>query len=142
MITAFLLLPVLAILLWLYAYLLPQRGKLKFFDFSLFVAVILMASAYVQFVQQISWVNAGPMWPDLVSAVGDTGEGHCWRYDAISQSLSDHNGSLLPQDAVALLEKVSQDGTQWSIVYNIFTGDVQIVMGQNFGDVHVLKSEW
>ena len=70
MITAFLLLPVLAILLWLYAYLLPQRGKLKFFDFALFVAVILMASAYVQFVQQISWVNAGPMWPDLVSAVG------------------------------------------------------------------------
>ena len=70
MITAFLLLPVLAILLWLYAYLLPQRGKLKFFDFGLFVAVILMASAFVQFVQQINWVNASPMWPDLVSAVG------------------------------------------------------------------------
>jgi hypothetical protein len=70
MITAFLLLPVLAILLWLYAYLLPQRGKLKFFDFGLFVTVILMASAFVQFVQQINWVNTGPMWPDLVSAVG------------------------------------------------------------------------
>ena len=70
MITAFLLLPVLAILLWLYAYLLPQRSKLKFFDFALFVAVILMASAFVQFVQQVSWINAGPMWPDLVSAVG------------------------------------------------------------------------
>lgn len=70
MITAFLLLPVLAILLWLYTYLLPQRGKLTFFDFALFVIVILMASAYVHFVQQVKWVDSGPMWPDLVSAVG------------------------------------------------------------------------
>jgi hypothetical protein len=70
MITAFLLLPVLAILLWLYAYLLPQRGKLKFFDFVLFVAVIIAASIFVHFVQQINWVDSGPMWPDLVSAVG------------------------------------------------------------------------
>ena len=70
MITAFLLLPVLAILLWLYAYLLPQRGKLIFFDFALFAVVIMLASGFVQFVQQIEWVDASPMWPDLVSAVG------------------------------------------------------------------------
>ncbi len=70
MITAFLLLPVLAILLWLYAYLLPQRGKLNFFDFALFAVVIMLASGFVQFVKQIEWVDASPMWPDLVSAVG------------------------------------------------------------------------
>jgi hypothetical protein len=70
MITAFLLLPVLAILFWLYSYLLPQRWNLNLFDYSLFVIVILLATAFVQFVNQISWVNAGPMWPDLVSAVG------------------------------------------------------------------------
>jgi len=70
MITAFLLLPVLAILFWLYSYLLPQRWKLIFFDYSLFVVVILLATAFVHFVKQVSWVHAGPMWPDLVSAVG------------------------------------------------------------------------
>jgi hypothetical protein len=78
----------------------------------------------------------------LVSAVGDTGGGYCWRYDAISQSLRDYNGSLTPQDAVKLLEKVSQDGTQWSIVYNMSTGEVQIVMGQNYHEVHVWRPEW
>jgi len=70
MITAFLLLPVLAILLWLYAYLLPQRGKLKLFDFILFAIVIMLASFFVHFVKQVNWIEASPMWPDLVSAVG------------------------------------------------------------------------
>lgn len=70
MLTAFLLLPVLAILLWLYAYLLPKRGKLNFFDFSLFAVIIMLASGFVHYVKQIKWVDASPMWPDLVSAVG------------------------------------------------------------------------
>lgn len=70
MLTAFLLLPVLAILLWLYAYLLPQRGKLTFFDFALFAVVIILASGFVQYVKQVNWIDVSPMWPDLVSAVG------------------------------------------------------------------------
>jgi hypothetical protein len=86
MITAFLLLPVLAILLWLYARLLPQRGKLIFFDYTLFVCVILFASIQVHLVKRVDWVGAGPTWPDLVSAVGayiiilgGLAAGLCWR---------------------------------------------------------------
>ena len=86
MITAFLLLPVLAILLWLYARLLPQRGKLNFFDYTLFVCVILLASIQVHLVKRVDWVGAGPTWPDLVSAVGayiiilgGLAAGLCWR---------------------------------------------------------------
>lgn len=70
MITALLLLPVLAILIWLYSCFLPQRGKLAFFDYTLFVMVILLASVLVHFVKEVEWVDAGPMWPEVVSAVG------------------------------------------------------------------------
>lgn len=70
MITAFLLAPVLAILIWLYSYLLPQRGKLRFFDYLLFTVVILVSAVFVHFAKQLDWHDAGPLWPELVSAVG------------------------------------------------------------------------
>ena len=70
MITAFLLAPVLAILIWLYSYLLPQRGKLRFFDYLLFTVVILVSAVFVHFAMQLDWHDAGPLWPELVSAVG------------------------------------------------------------------------
>ena len=70
MITAFLLAPVLAILMWLYSYLLPQRGKLRFFDYAIFTAVLIAAATFVHFSSQLEWHDAGPLWPELVAAVG------------------------------------------------------------------------
>mgnify|MGYP001824653361 FL=1 len=70
MITAFLLAPVLAILMWLYAYLLPERGTLRLFDYPLLTIVIVIAAVYVHFAMQLNWHNAGPLWPELVSVVG------------------------------------------------------------------------
>lgn len=70
MTTAILLAPVLAILLWLYSYLLPQRGKLKIFDYALFTVVILISAVFVNFAMQLDWQDVGPIWPELVSAVG------------------------------------------------------------------------
>jgi hypothetical protein len=70
MITAFLLLPVIAILFWLYSRFLPQRGKLILFDYGLFVLVILLASTLVYLVEQVEWVDAGPIWPQVLAAVG------------------------------------------------------------------------
>ena len=86
MITAFLLAPVLAILLWLYAYLLPPPRKLRIFDYVVFTAVIILAAAFIQFAGQLQWQNAGPLWPELVKAVGayaillaGLAGGLCWR---------------------------------------------------------------
>jgi len=70
MITAFLMLPVLAILMGLYSYALPQRGQLKLFDYSLFVIVILLLAGFVPWVKQLEWPGTGPQWPELVAAVG------------------------------------------------------------------------
>ena len=70
MITAFLLAPVFVILLWLYSYLLPQRSSLKVFDYLLFTIVLLVAAVFVYFAEQLDWHDAGPLWPQLVAAVG------------------------------------------------------------------------
>ena len=70
MITAFLLAPVLAILLWLYARLLPKRSTLRFFDYALFTIVIMISAVFVHLVNKTDWHDAGPLWPELVAAVG------------------------------------------------------------------------
>jgi hypothetical protein len=59
----------------------------------------------------------------------------CWRYDRIEQRLTAEGGDLTSQQAIDLLQSVSQDGdyaTQWSIVYGIDSGLIQIIMGQEF----------
>lgn len=70
MITAFLLLPVMGVLTWLYWYLLPQGRRWRRFDSLLFLALILMAIFFVHVVRRVEWSGGGPLWPDLVSAVG------------------------------------------------------------------------
>lgn len=66
-----------------------------------------------------------------------TGNGGCWRYATLDDRLSETKGQLTSQDAVALLEDVAQDMTQWSIVYGISTGDVRVAMGIDYNDVHI-----
>jgi hypothetical protein len=68
----------------------------------------------------------------LRASAGETAEGICWRYDTISQRLSDHEGRLNIREAIDLLKDVSQDETQWSVVYGISTGEVGVAMGRRF----------
>jgi hypothetical protein len=75
----------------------------------------------------------------LRAAAGDSAEGQCWRYDRISQRLSDAQGRISPQDAMGLLADVAQEGTQWSIVYQMRTGDITVAMGQGYDDVHAFN---
>ena len=72
----------------------------------------------------------------LRASVGGSAEGECWRYDEISQRLTEAEGQLTVQDAMALLADVSQGSTQWSVVYGMSTGDVNVVMGQKYDNVH------
>jgi len=62
----------------------------------------------------------------------------CWRYDRIEQLLTAKDGDLTSQQPIDLLQSVSQDGdyaTQWSIVYGIDSGLIQIAMGQEYDKV-------
>lgn len=60
----------------------------------------------------------------------------CWRYRFAHEALEDANGCLSREQAMALLEEVSQPGTLWSIVYGIGSRDLDIVMSRQFSSVH------
>jgi len=72
----------------------------------------------------------------LRASVGESAEGECWRYDKISQRLTEAEGQLAAQDAMDLLADVSQEGTQWSVVYGMSTGDVSVTMGRQYDTLH------
>lgn len=59
----------------------------------------------------------------------------CWRYDLAYQTLRNNEGSLTGRTAMQLLESVSQPNTRWSMVYNLSTGTVRVVMGRKYGRV-------
>ena len=66
----------------------------------------------------------------------ETGHSGCWRYDKIHQRLTETGGQLTTQDAIDLLAEVSQGVTQWSIVYGMSTGDVNVTMGRQYDNLH------
>jgi hypothetical protein len=73
----------------------------------------------------------------LLSAVaGGATEGHCWRYDKIAARLLPAEGRLSTVDALTLLSDVSQSSTQWSVVYGMSTGEINIAMGHAYDTVH------
>ncbi len=72
----------------------------------------------------------------LRSGVGEAAEGNCWRYDLISERLEESAGELDAEEALALLEDVSQLNTQWSIVYGISAGEILVTMGRQYNQVH------
>jgi len=81
----------------------------------------------------------------LIASVAGRTQGQCPRYDIISQRLQETAGRLNIQDALSLLSNVSQGGpqaqssTQWSVVYDMTRGDVNIVMGRKYGEkVHTI----
>jgi hypothetical protein len=68
-------------------------------------------------------------------------EGHwdCSRYDRIDQRLTESEGQITAQEAMDLLSQVAQSSTQWSVVYEMSSGDVNVVMGRGYDDVHTFR---
>ena len=79
--------------------------------------------------------NAGP-WHAATnftrSAVAGDAAGQCQRYDTLVRRLTDAGGALNPRAALDLLQAVAQteSATQWSVVYDMSTGQVDVVMGR------------
>ena len=76
----------------------------------------------------------------LRAATGDSTEGICWRHDTISERLQEAGGRVTVEGAFDLLEDVSQDGTQWSVVYEIDDCQVNVVMGRQYKSVHTFET--
>lgn len=72
-----------------------------------------------------------------------------WRYITLQDSLDKmHSENITSDDAMDLLNKVSlvesKDmdwPTQWSVVYNMKSGEISIAMGRNYDNVHNFKLE-
>lgn len=57
------------------------------------------------------------------------------RYDILEDILEDNEGQLSEEQAMEALSKVKRDA-RWSIIYNLKTGEVQVVMGMNYDMVY------
>ena len=112
-----------------------------------FIASVSGDSAVVEFYRggmvvfrnEASWQAATNF---LLASTNGYEQGQCWRYDLINQRLKELDGRVSSEDAINLLEDVSQDNTQWSIVYHMTSGSLNIVMGQDYtGMVHTFQLE-
>lgn len=72
----------------------------------------------------------------ISAASAQEADSDCWRYRSAQTALRDVNGCLSREQAMALLEGVSQPGTLWSIVYGINGGYLDIAMSRKYSSVH------
>ena len=72
----------------------------------------------------------------VTASVPAASEAGCWRYDGIEAALSQEGGRLDEARAMELLSQVSQTNTQWSVVYGLSTGAVQVTMGRQYESPH------
>jgi hypothetical protein len=76
----------------------------------------------------------------LRSANPDSPQGVCWRYDRIQARLEETQGMLDSNSAMDLLAEVAQDGTQWSVVYQMGRGEVSVAMGRDYANVQTFRT--
>jgi len=69
------------------------------------------------------------------------GDGGCLRYRTLSERLAGLNGQLDPQTAMQLLSEVNQGMTQWSSVYNMTRGDIDLVIAGSYDTVYSFQLE-
>jgi hypothetical protein len=68
----------------------------------------------------------------------------CWRYNLVFEELQTVAGNANPEDSMRILEAVAQSGsypTIWSIVYNRTSGEISLVVGQQYSKVHRFELE-
>lgn len=76
----------------------------------------------------------------LMSEAWTDPEIQCGRYGTIEERLTELEGSIKPRQALDLLEEVAQLSTQWSVVYRVSAGEVWVVMGREYNQVHKIES--
>ncbi len=68
----------------------------------------------------------------LLSYMNGHPEGECPRYDRITRTLTAADGRMSSAEAMQLLRDVSQENTQWSIVYGMTGLDLSVIMERGF----------
>lgn len=61
------------------------------------------------------------------------------RYDRAEAALAKANGILSEEEAMALLGRVSQPGTLWSVIYNLKTGETRLALRMKYDKLYSFK---
>jgi hypothetical protein len=75
----------------------------------------------------------------FLASAGDHPEDQCWRYNKIVTFLTGATGACSTTEAMTLLEDVSQENTQWSVVYHLSSGEISVVLGRDYNTVHTFQ---
>lgn len=75
----------------------------------------------------------------LRSSVEDPKDGNCWRYDRINARLNEAQGLLDSTSAMTLLAEVAQENTQWSVIYEMAHGEVNVAMGGDYSQAQTFR---
>ncbi len=103
-------------------------------------------SALVEFIdgEMLVHYNTNP-WHQatnfLLSNTSGSADGICHRYDVLSERLEEEQGNLSLEEAMDLLEDVSQSSTQWSVNYQLHTGQISLAMGRHYSEIHTFQLE-
>jgi hypothetical protein len=95
-------------------------------------------SAIVEYIDGgVSIVHNDKLWQVSTNYLfSETQQPDCWRYKKASQSLTDVQGNISQDKAMDILQSTAQNHTVWSVVYNLKTGQIHLVMGKNYDKVH------
>lgn len=72
---------------------------------------------------------------------GEDAFGACPRYRDVFKALKERNGVLKGEEPMELLQKVDQDITLYSAIYNSTTGEVKVAMNKNYDRIYKFKME-
>ena len=104
------------------------------------------AAALVEFKagEMVVFTNTDPWHQATNFQLSDTGgptEGICRRYELLTERLQEKQGDLTPGEAMELLADVSQTSTQWSVVYQLHTGEIAIALDRMYSQLHTFQLE-
>lgn len=98
------------------------------------VLVEFYQSEMIKLINQVPWHMA----TNHLRCIAQ-GDGRCPRYRVISERLSAVNGQLDTKSAMRLLFDVKQASTQWSAVYNMTSGEINIALGGKIDPAYTFR---
>jgi hypothetical protein len=77
----------------------------------------------------------------MTGYVWDGSPSDCWRYNSAFNALQATNGMIDGDEAMDILQNVSQSITMWSVVYDGQNGTISVATGRSYTTVHDFSME-
>jgi hypothetical protein len=96
-------------------------------------------SAVIEFYRGAMRVIPNQQATNFLQSAVEHPAGQCWRYDAITRRLAQVEDRMDARGAMNLLREVAQTHTEWSVVYGISTGEINVAMGRRYDRIHTFQ---